>query len=777
MSKLKTLEGCAEAFSRLASRTHSTAAEWARLDAAIEALEEPTSVMLLADVRVEVARRADREGRADDALAACDRALASLPENADALLLRGALRRARGELELAEADWRAALDNARSAVADYADEAEEEEGEDWREDPVCRAQVCAGLVAQHELALLLSQLGRHAEADSHLAQLGMRYKLSPLLLQWGQADAQPQPRRPQQPLARAEGACCHADGPLASACSRGQGEPADSPAATALAAGQKRPLDTADLLLHGPADAANAGGAGGARDAARRAAAVGQRQPPEPLVVLDGVLPAQLADGLLDAFAPGAPFWHEHGYPTGHFFSYLRPLPPPGGATGAGAPADGAGGGEGGGAEGRGLLDEVIDALRPLVEAHAHNLAASAAASAAAAGDGARAAKRGGGGRGAAPEQEAEEAEAAAGSEGGDGVRMGWVEWWCHSRAPDGGHQLHFDLDEASLGGAPAEQSAGGRAGAGGRRLSGRADGPRSPAVSTILYLIPPAQPEEGARANVSAAAGGAAGAAAEPGAAERAGERGADGADGADGAVGGPTVVFDQRLGDGALAERAWLVRPARVPGGRLCLFDGGLLHGVLPGEPRRAPPPGAPAAAPARRLTLMMGWWPASHRPPRAAKSNGPPFAPCMREPAAPRAPAAAVSAPPRWPLQLLAPRPQPAGAAAVPPPAPAPLPLRALSPAWCSVPAACEPRARQAATTSGSDNSNSYKAAGGGAAEGGGAAHTGGEAPEEAEADSLAGGPALPADGLEEVSFFGKWFLPTPTAIDDELLGSGR
>ena len=43
----------------------------------------------------------------------------------------------------------------------------------------------------------------------------------------------------------------------------------------------------------------------------------------------------------------------------------------------------------------------------------------------------------------------------------------------------------------------------------------------------------------------------------------------------------GAPTLVAEQRYGDGELAQRGWLAQPAR---GRLLMFEGSLLHGVLP-------------------------------------------------------------------------------------------------------------------------------------------------------------------------------------------------
>lgn len=54
-------------------------------------------------------------------------------------------------------------------------------------------------------------------------------------------------------------------------------------------------------------------------------------------------------------------------------------------------------------------------------------------------------------------------------------------------------------------------------------------------------------------------------------------------------GDVGGPTLVTTQRLTSKRLADRGWIVHP-RV--NRVCMFDGGVLHGVIPG---RGVPPAA--------------------------------------------------------------------------------------------------------------------------------------------------------------------------------------
>lgn len=58
-------------------------------------------------------------------------------------------------------------------------------------------------------------------------------------------------------------------------------------------------------------------------------------------------------------------------------------------------------------------------------------------------------------------------------------------------------------------------------------------------------------------------------------------------------GDVGGPTLVTTQRLTSKRLADRGWIVHP-RV--NRVCMFDGGVLHGVIPG--RGIPHPTASAA-----------------------------------------------------------------------------------------------------------------------------------------------------------------------------------
>jgi hypothetical protein len=114
------------------------------------------------------------------------------------------------------------------------------------------------------------------------------------------------------------------------------------------------------------------------------------------------------------------------------------------------------------------------------------------------------------------------------------------VEWWAHCRPHSSGHQLHYDSDAEGL---PDE--------------SGQ---PRHPIASCVLYL----SSDDAAN-------------------------------------VGGPTLVTQQRRGNSALGQAGWLGHPSP---GRLLVFDGSVLHGVLPG---RGPSP-APGQ---RRVTLMVAFW----------------------------------------------------------------------------------------------------------------------------------------------------------------------
>jgi len=61
----------------------------------------------------------------------------------------------------------------------------------------------------------------------------------------------------------------------------------------------------------------------------------------------------------------------------------------------------------------------------------------------------------------------------------------------------------------------------------------------------------------------------------------------------------GGPSLMTDQRLGDTELAQNGWLAYPKR---NRLVVFDGSVLHGVIPGRGY---------VGQRKRVTLMVALW----------------------------------------------------------------------------------------------------------------------------------------------------------------------
>jgi len=131
--------------------------------------------------------------------------------------------------------------------------------------------------------------------------------------------------------------------------------------------------------------------------------------------------------------------------------------------------------------------------------------------------------------------------------------RITSVEWWAHRRDVDSGsgHQLHYDLDEAGLAGLPPGVP------------------PAHPLASSVLYLSGPPAGQD------------------------------------ADATEMAYTLVTDQTLERGSEAKRAWLCPPAL---NRLLLFDGSLLHGVVPRLPSQAADRKSQAEP---RLTLMLGFW----------------------------------------------------------------------------------------------------------------------------------------------------------------------
>ncbi|CAE8638543.1 unnamed protein product, partial [Polarella glacialis] len=179
--------------------------------------------------------------------------------------------------------------------------------------------------------------------------------------------------------------------------------------------------------------------------------------------------------------------------------------------------------------------------------------------------------------------------------------RVASVEWWAHLR-PAGvasGHQMHFDLDEASLGSLP----------------DGAA--PSSPLVSCVLYLTGPTVDISGKADDAMAS-----------------------------------TLVTDQALGTSKGARKGWLCSPRL---NRLLLFDGSLLHGVIPGlpkgqTPKRPRPSQTSSEVPVQeRVTLMFGLWGDSPGPTCSTGLPDGVLGPNMP------VPRATASAGPRWPKLL--------------------------------------------------------------------------------------------------------------------------
>ncbi|KOO29479.1 hypothetical protein Ctob_008820, partial [Chrysochromulina tobinii] len=74
-------------------------------------------------------------------------------------------------------------------------------------------------------------------------------------------------------------------------------------------------------------------------------------------------------------------------------------------------------------------------------------------------------------------------------------------------------------------------------------------------------------------------------------------------------GGIGGPTLVTEQRMGQ-PLSKRGWMVTPHE---NRYLLFDGRVLHGVVPGNGPVAHDGGVAEGSERRRISLMVAFWPA--------------------------------------------------------------------------------------------------------------------------------------------------------------------
>eukprot|EP00811_Abedinium_folium_P036285 NODE_9007_length_1453_cov_5.932881.p1 GENE.NODE_9007_length_1453_cov_5.932881~~NODE_9007_length_1453_cov_5.932881.p1 ORF type:complete len:402 (-),score=112.09 NODE_9007_length_1453_cov_5.932881:248-1399(-) len=336
-----------------------------------------------------------------------------------------------------------------------------------------------------------------------------------------------------------------------------------------------------------------------------------------PVRVMEGALPAALLQRVRRLFEPASPFWPEHGYPTPNFFSYnlpLRKAPLPGGAASE---------------RSRGLKRPAAAMVaspssggsrirRPASTAaatvpHARRGVAAAASRRRGSDD----TDLGPGGALIAAVAAALLPEAMALMKPG-AAPPDSIEWWAHSRAGAGaGHQLHFDLDEAALDTWREEE--------------GDAPPPH-PDVSCVLYL------DDG-------------------------------------GVSGAPTLVTDQHVadGDGAGAKQGWLCWPQA---NRALLFDGGLLHAVVPGGGGSQRTTGKAWNG---RTTLMIGFW--RGRPAEGSSHGGGPRS-NMYAPYRPRGRSSAAAT---WPALCTG-----AGATAAPSPAAAGR-VVPVKPLWTKVPPA--------------------------------------------------------------------------------------
>ncbi|KAL6752405.1 hypothetical protein V8C86DRAFT_3029553, partial [Haematococcus lacustris] len=140
------------------------------------------------------------------------------------------------------------------------------------------------------------------------------------------------------------------------------------------------------------------------------------------------------------------------------------------------------------------------------------------------------------------------------------------VEWWAHARpAPSCCHQLHWDCDETRL------------------RQGPSAYGLVNPLISSVLFLTgpdppPTPHPPTPIPTRPAPSTPSDTGQASAPSALVQAPPHACT----LPPACPGPTLVLDQVPGQQGLAHRAWAVHPRL---GRLLLFSGNLLHGVLPG------------------------------------------------------------------------------------------------------------------------------------------------------------------------------------------------
>ena len=515
--------------------------------------------------------RAFPEETLREAEAHLERALSVNPWNTAALMNSAMLARDLGDADKAAEHWRRASCRPPSWQDPDCSDDEDEVCDGWREawlvDPYEKSVALACMYR----ALLLCQLGEHADADRELRRFGFRWKLAPGV--WDLA------------AGRSDGIVAGAPGLLPPPPPPPLRLPLRLPLSGGGHGGEAAPSE----------EPQGAGGSGGAASSAAVAAAAAAAAPwPVPVRQFANAVAPGIYQALRRAFAPEAAYWRETQYENAsaskRYFTFYVDLPEllrkAGAAEGAAVGAAEGGGGDGGeGAEGSVVLGAAGSLPSPLAAAPPgarSRAAASAPVSRGAIVGASSSSSQSRRQRRRPSMQEAASAAASAASPASPAAHpwrlralssasavasatFGWraldhnvverlllrlwpllgrpdltsCEWWVHQRAAgrSWGHELHFDVEERTM------------------EITGRVV---HPAVSSVVYLSE----------------------------------------------HGDPTIVLDETIDKPLGAQRVFAAHPRERS---FLAFDGRLLHGVLPGPFAH----GAPRGPPQPRLTLLIAWY----------------------------------------------------------------------------------------------------------------------------------------------------------------------
>jgi hypothetical protein len=171
------------------------------------------------------------------------------------------------------------------------------------------------------------------------------------------------------------------------------------------------------------------------------------------------------------------------------------------------------------------------------------------------------------------------------------------VEMWAHNRPHVTGHQLHFDSDN-----------------------EGQGDRIRHPVVSCILYLSESASSAPITTTTTTTTTSATL--------SSTSSSSSTSTTTSSSFSMSPPSLITNQRRVSHRAADKGWLIVPKLR---RLAVFDGRVLHGVLPGQGVLLS--SASSASPPRRVTLMLAFWrhiqvraasPPSQQPPQPSLSS---------------------------------------------------------------------------------------------------------------------------------------------------------